>query len=125
MTCWDRVWQLVKVRNQENERIDREVELLRQSLYADVAMPTDALAQLLGEHITGSVETRIAADGHDVEVHFEDGLWRVIDPLSLTLKALPSSKVAHNTTQYGAAHILTTADNSAHPIFRDIRHEGI
>ena len=93
MSCWERTWQIVQVQR-EFRRIDREIEVLRQSLYEHVVMSSDALSNLLGLNITGSVETRVALDGHDVEVKLEDGIWRTVDPQTLTVPSLltPSNK---------------------------------
>jgi len=88
MVCWDRVWDAAAQRRAaafralkgEYERIDREIEALRQAVYSDTKMSSDAMALILGQNITGTVEVRMAVDGHDIEVREEAGVWRVINP---------------------------------------------
>lgn len=128
MTCWERTWERVareQIRR-DNERIDREVELLRQTLYSDVRMSPSAMSLILGVQVS-QVDTRIAADGHDVEVRFEDGLWRVLDPRTLTVPslnlgkdhilALNASTMLHNQNRDVLTDLHTTS-NPNHHIFR-------
>lgn len=135
MSCWDRRWRdslgnpsggpSGGLDPDEYQRIDREVEALRASLYEHVPMSSDAMSVLLGQQVSG-VQTRIAADGHDVEVKFENGLWQVLDPKTLKIAEPRITFMLHNQGKHD--HLALPASSSSsddRTILRNVLRENV
>lgn len=76
MSCWERTFQWIGLAADLSG-----LDELYKSLCSDRAMSADALSDLLRQDVPGAkVQTRIAVDGHDVEVQNENGIWTVLRP---------------------------------------------
>lgn len=87
MTCWQRKFQ--------NEPDLSGMNDLLKALTSSSALALGALHELLMSDVPGfsrRVPTRIAVDGHDVEVQQENGIWRVLNPNDITLVNQPRSE---------------------------------
>ena len=119
MTCWQTRFSdaSAAAAQAEDARINKAIEELKRSILA-APMAGDALSELLRADVGMSkVRTRVAVDGHDIEVELQDGLWRVLDPWSLTVKELNASNLAHNSNEY--VGIFNTTTHTDFSILRD------
>jgi hypothetical protein len=116
MSCEERVLRALAMRR-NNQRIDREIEALRRSLYNGVQLPTDVLNTLFASNLSGKVDVIVASDRHSFEVR-QDGRIQVVQLTDL-LTLGTSGSLLQNINQ-DASNRPLSALNPARPVLRDI-----